>query len=229
MERRASARTSLAPVERPVVARVSDSQAMPYTTILGDPKYLGRVLLLFAMWFSAYVTVYSFGAGFTTILVSLHYAPPTAGLIAAVGTFGFVLCAVVAFAYGERMERHAWLPIAAVLTFIGGMIVAYAGSRMEVSVIGSIIIFFGFNLWVPIAYSWTTENFPTRARTTGFALVDGVGHLGGGIGVLLIAPLIPELGVLRAMLLICGFLALAAVIAQFGTLTRSRMLEEVSP
>jgi MFS transporter, putative metabolite:H+ symporter len=69
----------------------------------------------------------------------------------------------------------------------------------------------------------------TRARTTGFALVDGVGHLGGGIGVLLIAPLIPELGVLRAMLLICGFLVLAAVIAQFGTVTRSRMLEEVSP
>ncbi len=31
------------------------------------------------------------------------------------------------------------------------------------------------------------------------------------------------------MLLICGFLILAAIIAQFGTATRSRMLEEVSP
>ena len=229
MEHRASVRISLAPVERPVVARIGDLQTMPYTVILGDPMYLGRMIVLFAMWFAAYITVYSFGAGFTTILVSLHYPPPTAGLIAAVGTFGFVLSAVVAFAYGERMERHAWLPIAAVLTLIGGLVVAYAGSRVEASVIGSILIFFGFNLWVPIAYSWTTENFPTRARTTGFALVDGVGHLGGGIGVLLIAPLIPELGVLRAMLLICGFLVLAAIIAQFGTVTRSRMLEEVSP
>ena len=95
--------------------------------------------------------------------------------------------------------------------------------------VGFLFIFFGFNLWVPIAYSWTTENFPTRARTTGFALVDGVGHLGRGVGVLLIAPLIPHLGALRAMLLIGGFLVLAAIIAQFGTATRSRTLEEVSP
>ena len=60
------------------------------------------------------------------------------------------------------------------LTLIGGLIVAFAGYRVETSVIGSILIFFGFNLWVPIAYSWTTENFPTGVRTTGFALVDGV-------------------------------------------------------
>ena len=46
---------------------------------------------------------------------------------------------------------------------------------------------------------------------------------------LLIAPLIPHLGALRAMLLIGGFLVLAAIIAQFGAATRSRMLEEVSP
>ena len=202
---------------------------LPYSAVLGDPMYRGRVLLLFVMWFVAYITVYSFGAGFTTILASLNYPPPEAGLIAAIGTFGFVLCAVVAFAYGEHMERKAWLPVSAVLTLIGGVIVALAGHRIELSVIGSIIIFFGFNLWVPIAYSWTTENFPTRARTTGFALVDGVGHLGGGVGMLLIAPLIPHLGALRAMLLIGGFLVLAAIIAQFGTATRSRTLEEVSP
>ena len=41
-----------------------------------------------------------------------------------------------------------------------------------------------------MTYARSAESFPTRARTTGFALVDGVGHLGGGIGVLLIAPAI---------------------------------------
>ena len=46
---------------------------------------------------------------------------------------------------------------------------------------------------------------------------------------LLIAPLIPRLDPLGAMLLIGGFLVVAAIIAQFGTATRSRMLEEVSP
>ena len=221
-------RTLLPPVQRPAVVRTG-TDMLPYSAILGDPMYLGRIFVLFAMWFFAYITLYSFGAGLTTILASLHYPPPEAGLIAAFGTFGFVLCAVVAFAYGELMERKAWLPVSAALTLIGGVIIAVAGHRIGLSVVGSVILFFGFNLWVPIAYSWTTENFPTRARTTGFALVDGVGHLGGGIGVLLIAPLIPRLDPLGAMLLICGFLVVAAIIAQFGTATRSRMLEEVSP
>ena len=228
MERRASRRVFLSPVQRPAIVRI-DHENLPYPALLGDPVYRGRVFLLFAVWFVAYITLYSFGAGFTTILASLHYPPPEAGLIAAVGTFGFVLCAVVAFAYGERMERKAWLPVSAALTVIGGVIVALAGNQIGLSIVGSVILFFGFNLWVPIAYSWTTENFPTRARTTGFALVDGVGHLGGGIGVLLIAPLIPHLNALDAMLLVCGFLVIAAVIAQFGTATRSQMLEEVSP
>lgn len=228
MEQRAARRVTLAPIDRPAVVR-RETGRVPYSAILGDPLYRGRVLVLFAMWFVAYVTLYSFGAGLTTILASLHYPPPEAGLIAAVGTFGFVLCAVVAFAYGELMERKAWLPISAALTLIGGVIIALAGARIGLSVIGSVILFFGFNLWVPIAYSWTTENFPTRARTTGFALVDGIGHLGGGVGVMFIAPLIPHLDALQAMLLIGGFLVVAALIAQLGTTTRSRMLEEVSP
>jgi hypothetical protein len=43
-----------------------------------------------------------------------------------------------------------------------------------------------------VTYAWSAENYPTRARATGFALVDGVGHLGGGVGILLIAPLIDD-------------------------------------
>jgi MFS transporter, putative metabolite:H+ symporter len=228
MERRAAAHGPLPPPERPAVVRM-DTGRLAYASLLGDPLYVRRVLLLFVMWFVAYITVYSFAAGFTTVLAALDYPPPEAGLITALGTFGFVLCAVVAIAYGEHLERKTWLPVAAVLTVIGCVIVALAGRAVPLSVIGAILIFFGFNLWVPIAYSWTTENFPTRARTTGFALVDGVGHLGGGIGLLFIAPLIPQLGPLDALLLIASFLVLAAIIAQFGAATRSRRLDEVSP
>ena len=83
--------------------------------------------------------------------------------------------------------------------------------------------------WRAIAYAWSAENYPTRARTTGFALVDGIGHLGGGVGLIFIAPLIPSLGVLGAMLLISGFLVLAAVIAQFGLATKDRLLDDISP
>ena len=93
-----------------------------------------------------------------------------------------------------RLERKLWLPIGAVITLIGGVIVAAAGTgHLLIAFIGAGIVFFGFNIWVPMTYTLSTESFPTRARATGGGLVDGVGHLGGGLGVLVIAPLRPHL------------------------------------
>ncbi len=229
MESRAHAISPLPPVAEPVAPPPEAGQRMPFAAIFRNKVYRRRTLLLVAMWFSAYVTVYAFAAGFTTLLSALGYPPPEAGLITAMGTFGFVLCAIVAYAYGERMERKTWVPLAAAITLIGGVMVALGGAVFWVGVVGSMVVFFGFNVWVPIAYAWSAENYPTRARTTGFALVDGIGHLGGGVGLIFIAPLIPSLGVLGAMLLISGFLVLAAVIAQFGLATKDRLLDDISP
>jgi uncharacterized membrane protein YfcA len=80
-----------------------------------------------------------------------------------------------------------------------------------------------------MTYAWSAENFPTRARVTGFGIVDGVGHIGGGIGLLLIAPILPYLGALAAFVLIGSSLVISAVIAQFGIATRNKELEKVSP
>jgi MFS transporter, putative metabolite:H+ symporter len=68
-----------------------------------------------------------------------------------------------------------------------------------------------------------------RNPVTGFGMVDGMGHVGGGIGVLVIAPAIPHMTVLEAMLVVSGFLVAAAIIAQFSPNTRGRYHEEISP
>jgi MFS family permease len=188
------------------------------------------MIQLLLVWFLAYVTVFSFSAGFTSMLSSLKYEPSEAGLITAVGAFGFLACALFAVAFADRIERKYWLAIGAVITVIGGIIVAKAGTTsLAIAFIGSVIVFFGFNIWVPMTYTLSTESFPTRARATGFGLVDGVGHLGGGIGVLLIAPQIPNMSVLGAMLLVSSFLVAAAIVAQFSPNTRGKHYEEISP
>ena len=184
---------------------------------------------LLIMWFLAYVTVFAFAAGFTTILTSLKYPPPQAGLIVAVGAFGFLACALFAAAFAERLERKLWLPVGAAVTVLGGVIVAAAGTNRTLTFLGAGVVFFGFNVWVPMTYTLSTESFPTRARVTGFGLVDGIGHVGGGIGVLLIAPLIPKLSVLGAFMLISAFLVAAALVAQLSERTRGRGSEEISP
>ncbi|HSC04002.1 MAG TPA: MFS transporter [Solirubrobacteraceae bacterium] len=212
------------------VDQTTPESSTAFRAIFANRLYARRMIQLLAVWFLAYITVFSFAAGFTSMLSSLKYAPSEAGLITAVGAFGFLACALFAVAFADRLERKYWLPIGAVITVIGGIIVAEAGTTsLAIAFIGSLIVFFGFNVWVPMTYTLSTESFPTRARTTGFGLVDGVGHFGGGIGVLLIAPQIPHMSVLGAMLLVSGFLVAAAIIAQFSPRTRGRHYEEISP
>jgi MFS family permease len=232
MEERASRKQVLPEVTTEV--RVHHEEQMGYREIFSNPIYVRRMLLLLVLWLLAYVTVYTIGAGFTSVLTSLNYPPPEAGLIAAIGVFGFIACAIFAYYFGERQERKYWLPIMAAVTLIGGILVAVAGQPVVHQIpwgafIGSIILFFGFNGWVPMTYAWSAENFPTRARVTGFGIVDGAGHVGGGVGLMAITPILPQIGVLPSFLLIAGFLIVAAIIAQFGVNTRGRQLEDVSP
>jgi MFS transporter, putative metabolite:H+ symporter len=208
----------------------SPQRRLAFSALLGNRTYLRRVIQLLAVWFLAYVTVFAFSAGFTSMLTSLKYPPPEAGLIVAFGAFGFLACALFSSVFADRLERKYWLPIGAVITVIGGVIVAEAGTTsLAIAFIGAAVVFFGFNVWVPSTYTLSTESFPTRARVTGFGLVDGVGHLGGGIGVLVIAPQIPNMSVLGAMLLVSAFLVAAAIVAQFSVNSRGRHYEEISP
>jgi MFS transporter, putative metabolite:H+ symporter len=238
METRAQRKGALEPVQEEEVkelsARKEDNQ-VGYKEIFTNGLYLGRTLILLPLWLFGYVTVYTISAGFTSVLATLGYPPPEGGLITAIGGVGFLLCALFAIAFGERLERKLWLPIATVVTLVGGVMIALGGKFSDphavplVAFLGSIILFFGFNVWVPMTYTWSSESFPTRARTTGFGIVDGVGHIGGGFGMLVVAPLVAVLDPLGAMLLIGGFMVVASVIAQFGVATRGKLLDEVSP
>jgi MFS transporter, putative metabolite:H+ symporter len=230
MERRAERHGALPePNLADADAEVASPSRVPYRDLFSVRLYRRRILLLFLLWFIGYITVYSYAAGFTSVLTSLGYPPPEAGVIAAVGTLGFVAEAAVMSFLVERLERRYWLPIAAAVTLVGALLIAEAGTSIGVSFIGAFLIFAGFNIWISPTYAMTAESFPTRARTTGFALVDGVGHIGGGIGVLLIAPVLPHLSVFGALMLISSFLVVAAILAQLTTHTRGRPLDQISP
>jgi putative MFS transporter len=230
MEQRALKRISdLPPVGSEL--HIHDAQVkVTYMEILGNPLFRRRTIVLLLVWFVGLITVYAIGAGLTVVLATLGYPPPEAGLIAAIGTFGFIAVALFDYRYGEALERKRWLPISAVLTILGGLLIAVGGANnLFVTAIGSIILFIGFNLWVPMCWAWSAENYPTRARATGFALVDGIGHIGGGVGIIALAPLIPMMGAVVTFLVFGGILGVAAAIAQFGTSTKDQRLDEVSP
>ncbi|QKQ99010.1 MFS transporter [Metallosphaera tengchongensis] len=219
-----------------VIERLSYKESLK--AIFGNSRYLRRLAVLVPMWFFGYMTVYVLAAGLTTILASLGYPPPEAGIIASFGDIGFILCALTIIAVGDKMERKRWTVISVLFTIIGGLIIALAKTDLPLSFIGSMVLFYGFNLWVPVSYAWSAESFPTRARATGFALTDGLGHIGGGIGTVVIASLIASLvagGIstglaVEVFLLIALFQVISAGIAVgLGHNTSNKRLDEISP
>jgi MFS family permease len=211
----------------PLPATTSTGRA--YRELFADPRYLRRTLLLIAVWFTGYATVFSYSTGSTVVLTGLHFTAPVAGMISAVGGVGFFVQGLFSARFSEVLERRYWLPIGAVLTVLGGVVIATLGSSIGWAFAGSFLVFFGFNVWVPPTFALSAESFPTRIRSAGFGLVDGIGVLGGAMGVLVIAPLVPRLAPLPALLAISGFLVVSAILAQFTPKTRNRALEEVSP
>ncbi|AWR98512.1 MFS transporter [Metallosphaera hakonensis] len=206
--------------------------------VIADRRYAKRLAVLIPMWFFGYMTVYVLAAGLTTVLASLGYPPPEAGIIASFGDIGFILCALTIMFVGDRLERSRWTVISVAFTILGGVIIALAKTNLPLSFIGSSILFYGFNLWVPVSYAWSAESFPTRARATGFALTDGLGHIGGGIGTVVVASVVASLvagGVtsglaIEVFLLIASFQLISAIIAvTLGHKTANKRLDEISP
>jgi MFS family permease len=229
IERRALRRGPLPESGPPIPLPATVPTGRAYRELFAQRRYRNRMLLLIAMWFTGYATVFSYSTGSTVVLTSLHFTAPVAGMISAVGGVGFFVQGLFSARWSEVLERRYWLPVGAVMTVAGGVIVALLGSSIGWAFAGSFLVFFGFNVWVPPTFALSAESFPTRIRSAGFGLVDGIGVLGGAMGVLVIAPLVPRLSPLPALLLISGFLVVSAVLAQFTPNTRNRALEEVSP
>jgi putative MFS transporter len=203
--------------------------AAAYRELFSEARYRNRTILLVFMWIFGYATVFAYSTGSTSVLTGLGFTPPVAGMISAVGGIGNFVQGLFSARYSEAVERRFWLPIGAALTIVGAVLIAALGDSIGWAFAGSFIVFFGFNVWVPATFALSAESFPTRIRSAGFGLVDGLGVTGGMIGVLVIAPLVGHLAALAALLLISGFQIVAAVLAQFTPRTRNRALEDVSP
>jgi MFS family permease len=214
---------------------VQKPEPVPYREIFKNKLYRNRTILLFFVWFFGYMTVYINAAGLSTILAGAGFAFPENGIVVALGIFGFVVAGVMAFFLGDKMERKLWLPISAAITFVGGILIAFGISNLGLAAIGALLIFIGMDFFVPITYTWVTESYPTRARATGFAMADGLGHLGGGIGLIIVGALLSIMksgsveSILVLFIIIAMFQVISAIIAQFGPKTANKRLDEVSP
>lgn len=230
MEARATKRAPLLPDQEVLVSvpATAPTGRRVLAELFSSPMYLRRLIVLSLAWTLGYLTIYAFSGALTSVLVRQGYSVGEAGIVSAVGLFGFIAAAVVARYVIEKLERRTWMFIGAVIAVIGAVMVAIGGGNPTVVLIGALVLFFGQNLWVPAQYALTAESFPTRFRTSAYALVDSIGHAGGGLGVFLLVGILSPLPMMVSMLGLVGFLVLGALVNFLAPKTLNKSLEEIS-
>ncbi|WP_460173135.1 MFS transporter [Vulcanisaeta sp. JCM 14467] len=203
------------------------------TAELFNRKYGPRLVMATLFWFFDYMLAYGVIGFAPYIFVAAGFTFTTATWYIALGSIGYIVGALSMAPIADRWERKylvaSAFSIATLAVFLYA--VAVAVRSPIVLTIGAFLGAFATAFAVP-AYTYTAELFPTRARASGFALADGVGHLGGAVVPFIIYlvfnPLKPLSTGVWTFVLLGIFEIIATLIVLTGPRTTKLRLEQVS-
>jgi putative MFS transporter len=204
----------------------------PSLSDLFGGRYLSRTLVLWTCWFATYLVNYSLATWLPSLYRTVFKMPLDLALrygltTSIVGLAGAALCALLI----DKVGRRPWFTgsfIGASAALIGLWIIGPStAERMLVA--GSLAYFFVSSLSIAL-YLYTPELYPTRNRALGVSVATAWLRIASIIGPSIIGVLVGGTG-LPYVFLGFGIVALLAaiVMAAFGTETRGRTLEELSP
>jgi len=186
-----------------------------------------RIILFGAIWFFYYIGNYAW-LTLTPELLQKKGVELTQSISHLTLTgVGFLAGAIIAVFISDRVERKNSVAFIAFIWTLLLLLIGYFPSDTML-VIAGFLASATIGLFIPILYTYTGENFPTKIRATGIAITDGVGHIGGafcGQIVFLIYNHYGYSGALAGMAA-TGFIAGILVLA--GVKTTGRSLEEIN-
>ena len=145
--------------------------------------YSKRLALLVFMWFFWYIGNYGFLGDAATLLSGQGVTISSSILFLAVGAVGYPIGAAIMIVVADRIERKLLIFADTIVWLAGMALFGYIGNETSV-VLGSFLASLALGMYLQVAYTFTAESYPTRARSSGFALSDGLGHIGGAFGAL---------------------------------------------
>ncbi|BAB65873.1 MFS transporter [Sulfurisphaera tokodaii] len=184
-----------------------------------------KIVIIFVLiWFTSYFTGYSlFSTPIFYTITSKGFE--NSSLYFTYILYGDPLGVIFASILNDYFERKYSSALANLLS--GGLVIIWPFfTGLPFLVIGFLIMFFqGFKF--PVMYTYTSENFATKIRTIGYGIADGIGHLGGAVGPIVMALLYLEN--VSISYTIVGIMSVisAVFILYFGVLTKGKSLEEI--
>lgn len=211
----------------PEVAPISAERGKFPTAYLFHRPYSTRLVLLASMWFFWYIGNYGFLGDAATLLASQHITIASSIYFLAVGALGYPVGAVIMLVLADRVERKLLVFSSAVVWLVG--MLSFGSLASEAAIVaGSFLASMALGMYLQVAYTFTVESYPTRARTSGFALSDGLGHLGGAVGALAL-PILVSAYSFQAGFVVIGVTGLVAgALAMAGPKSTRKHLEQVS-
>jgi putative MFS transporter len=218
------------PLPAPQVIVATQSRAASWADLFG-PDYLSRTLVVWVIWFTAYLINYGLAIWLPTLYrtvfklplaVSLQY-----GLITQV--VGFVGAAVCALTI-DRFGRRPWFALA----FAGAAVALFSlwldGAKTAESVLIYVSLAYFFVSTINIGvYLYTPELYPTRSRALAVGTATAWLRLASIIGPAVVGFMVGT--GLQSVFLAFAIIAVIAAVTTFwfAVETKGRVLEEVSP
>jgi len=224
MEETARQRSGRELAPAPGVPPEAASRGFPTMALL-RPPYRSRLAITLGFWLVWYITVYAYLGYEPTLLIKMGLSQPRGLLFSALGDIAIPVGAVLALLVVERWQRK-YIVATVAFVFTAALLV------MAVSASGGLLFVGAFfsSMMVAansVAYVYTAESFPTRARATATSIGDGVGHVGGVVAPFIVVAAMtgfgarPTFTLLAAIVLISGLIISAGGIKTTGTeLTR---------
>jgi len=196
------------------------------TLYLFRKPYVYRLLMLIAMWFLWYIGNYGFLGDSATLLTIAGFSIASSILYLAIGAVGYPIGAIIMLLLTDRFERKYLIFANTVVWFAG--LTLFALRLTSTVMLGSFLASTALGMYLQVAYTYTAENFPTRARSSGFALTDGIGHVGGALGAIFLPVLVLSHSFFTGFEFIAITGLLAGTLALLGPRSTRRTLESVS-
>jgi MFS family permease len=219
-----NARKKVGELPKPEPSKVEIVKERFPTLYLFKRPYSTRLTILVVMWFFWYIGNYAFLGDAATLIP--HSSVSSSIIYLAVGAIGYPVGAIIMILTADRFERKFVILADTIVWFIGMFI--FSTASRDALFVGAFLVSMALGMYLQVAYTYTAESYPTRARSSGFALTDGIGHGGGALGAILLPVLVTTYSFGFGFKFIAVTGLIAGLIALLGPASSRKPLEDVS-